>query len=74
MRTKLDCLLKILHHLRYALVYLTSAWEIAIGKRHRFVWTQSSQEGLIVTLNLDHKELPTPSRQLILWPNSDMIL
>ena len=50
---------------------VASAWEIATGKRHRFVWTQASQESVIVTLNLDHKALPTPSRQLLLWPNSD---
>ena len=50
---------------------LTSAWEIATVKRHRFVWSQSSQEGLVVSLNLDHKDLPTPSEQILLWPNSD---
>ena len=50
---------------------LTSAWEKATRKRHRFVWSQSSKEGLILTLNLDHKELPNPFQQIPVWPNSD---
>ena len=49
---------------------LTSAWEKATAKRHRFVWSQSSQDGLMVTLNLEHKELPNPSQQIPVWPTS----
>ena len=49
---------------------LTSAWEKATMKRYRFVWSQSSQDALILTLNLDHKDLPNPSQQNPVWPNS----
>ena len=50
---------------------ITSTWEVATTKRHRFVWSQSSQDGLVVSLNLDHKDLPNPSQIIPLWPNTD---
>ena len=50
---------------------LTSVWEIATAKRHRFVWSQGFQDGLVVSLNLDHKDLPDPSQMIPLWPNTD---
>ena len=46
-------------------------WEIATAKRHRFVWSQGFQDGLVVSLNLDHKDLPDPSQMIPLWPNTD---
>ncbi|MED6313243.1 MAG: hypothetical protein VX653_05335 [Candidatus Thermoplasmatota archaeon] len=51
---------------------LTAAWEKATSSRHRFVWSQNTQDGLIVTLNLDDKELPIPSKQKPIWPISEV--
>ena len=47
-----------------------SAWEIATKKRHRFVWSQNSKDALIVSLELDDKEIPSPSMIEPFWPIS----
>jgi len=48
--------------------FITGAWENATGKRHRFLWSQNTEEGLIVTLSLDEKSIPSPKRSAVSWP------
>lgn len=50
---------------------LTAAWERATGTRHKFVWTQNAQAGLVVTLESDNIDSPAPKSQHIAWGDSD---
>ncbi len=51
--------------------FLTAAWERATGTRHKFVWTQNAQAGLVVTLESDDLESPAPKSQHVAWGDSD---
>lgn len=49
---------------------ITATWECATGSRHKFVWSQNAQAGLVVTLEPDSLETPTPSASRIAWQDS----
>ena len=51
---------------------IASAWEIATKKRYRFVWSQNTRDELIVSLQLDEKEIPSPSMIEPSWPFSTL--
>lgn len=46
---------------------ITAAWEKATGTRHKFVWSQNSQAGLVVNLDADNLQSPAPKPQHIAW-------
>lgn len=54
--------------------FITGAWENATGKRHRFLWSQNTEDGLIVTLSLDEKSIPSPTRSTVSWPESASVI
>ena len=49
---------------------VAAAWECATGKRHRFTWSDSSSEGLVVSLIEQHAEVPGPKPVNPLWKPS----
>ncbi len=50
---------------------ITASWERATGQRHKFVWSQNAQEGLVVSLEPDHLESPAPNEMPIPWRDSN---
>ena len=39
---------------------IAAAWEKATGKRHRFLWSESAGDGLVITLTQDDAQVPRP--------------
>ena len=51
---------------------VAAAWECATGKRHRFTWSDSSNDGLVVSLFEQHSQLPGPKSIAPPWmPTTD---
>ena len=46
---------------------LAAAWECATSKRHRFTWSDSSSEGLVVSLIEQHSDVPSPNAIDVSW-------
>ena len=47
--------------------FATSSWEYLTGQRHRFRWSQSSQEGLVINLELDGATIPQAQKTKQNW-------
>ncbi len=50
---------------------IAAAWEKATGKRHRFVWSQTSKEALVVTLTPDNSQPPVPKPRRQDWRDEE---
>ena len=46
---------------------ITAAWEGATSKRHRFLWSESAGEGLVITLTQDVAQIPGPKPLSPAW-------
>ena len=40
---------------------IAASWEASTGKRHRFLWNEGAEGGLVVTLSLDETKIPKPT-------------
>ena len=48
---------------------IAATWEKATGKRHRFLWSESAGDGLIITLTQDDTQVPRPKPLSPSWNN-----
>ncbi len=51
---------------------ITAAWEGATSKRHRFLWSESAGEGLVITLTQDDVQIPTPKSLSPAWKDQGL--
>ena len=52
---------------------ITASWEAATGKRHRFLWSEGKEDGLVVTLTQDDAKFPSPKPPNLEWKNPSVL-
>ncbi len=54
---------------------IAASWEASTSKRHRFLWNEGTEGGLVVTMSPDHKQIPKPLPLYSDWapPNVEAI-
>ena len=50
---------------------VAAAWERATGERHRFLWSESAGEGLVITLTPDDAQVPEPKPRRPTWNDQE---
>ncbi len=51
---------------------VAAAWERATGERHRFLWSESAGEGLVITLTPDDTQVPEPKPCRPTWKDQEI--
>lgn len=50
---------------------VAAAWERATGQRHRFLWSQSSEGGIVIALTPDDSQVPGPKPRIPGWKGQE---